>query len=241
MADQVRDLVDELTESLSLSDVESLSKEKLARYIDLLLEGLQKLRLTGEKGAEGIVWQQIYDSIYILKLTKLDPWSRVVDLGSGAGLPGVPLKICRPDLELFLMDSNRKKARFLNEVIEKLDLHRAYVLCGRAEEYGQNSEHREKYEVVLSKAVAEAPTLAELALPLLREGGRAIFYKGPRGKKEIQEAEQAIKNCGGELSGQWTYSLKSGEQRLLFEVRKTAITPPKYPRRAGVPAKKPLK
>ncbi len=241
MTDRIRDLVDELAGCLDLAEIDNLSKEQLTSYTCLLLEGLQKLSLTGEKNAEDIVWRQIYDSIYILKIIQLSPGTRAVDLGSGGGLPGLPLKICRPDLELFLMDSNRKKVGFLNEVIEKLGLQRAYTLCGRAEKYGQDSEHREKYDLVLSKAVADASTLAELALPLIRKGGRAVFYKGPRGKNEIKEAEQAIKICGGELSGQWTYSLMSGETRLLFEVRKTGSTPSKYPRRAGMPAKKPLK
>ncbi len=241
MSGRVQAHIEEMFTDLNIGTIDAITKKQVAQFAMLLHEGLNKLRLTGEKSLEGIIWKQIYDSLKILEVTALEPGLKIVDLGSGGGLPGLPLKICRPSIELFLMDANRKKAAFLSDVINELNLEKACVLCGRAEEYGQGSGYREQYDLVLSKAVAEMAVLVELALPLLRKGGRALFYKGPKGKGEAREAVKALSACGGVLEAEWTYELKDGEQRLLYNIRKTRATPLKYPRRAGVPARRPLK
>jgi len=241
MSFQIREQIVKMFASLHLSSIDPIKIDQMAKYASLLLEGLEKIRLTGEKSPEGIIWQQIYDSIYILKLIELRSGLKVVDLGSGGGLPGLPLKICRPEIEIYLLDANRKKAGFLSAVKENLGLDQTYILCGRAEEYGQDKEHREGYDLVLSKAVAEMAVLAEMALPLLKTGGRVLLYKGPKGIEEAREAEKAIKLCGGNLVGKREYYLESGEIRLLYEIIKISSSPLKYPRRTGVPERRPIK
>lgn len=238
---QIRKQIVKMFASLRLGSIDPIKIDQMAKYVSLLLEGLEKIRLTGEKSSEGIIWQHIYDSIYILKMIELRSGMKVVDLGSGGGLPGLPLKICRPEIEIYLLDANRKKTGFLYEVKENLGLDRTNILCGRAEEYGQDKDHREGYDLVLSKAVAEMAVLAELALPLLKTGSRALLYKGPKGIEEARKAEKAIKLCGGKMFGKREYYLASGELRLLYEIVKNSSTPLKYPRRPGVPERRPIK
>ncbi len=240
MSEQVRDTVEDMFNTLNLKSVDAWQKEIITKYILLILEWLQKVRLTGEKNAEGIIWQQLYDSLYLLKLTDLNTGLRVIDLGSGGGLPGIPLKICRPGIKMYLMDSSKKKAGFLKEAIDSLGLKDAHILCGRAEEFGKNKDHREQYDLVVCKAVAETAVLTELALPLLKLDGRALIYKGPRGREEAEEAKRALEICGGRISAEWQYDLSGGETRSLYEIKKESFTPHKYPRRPGVPERKPI-
>ncbi len=237
---QIDQMIEAMLERLELKPVSSRKKEKLSQYVKLLLEGLKKTRLTGEKTAEGIIKNQIYDSLKILMFFDLNPGTKVVDLGSGGGLPGLPVKICKPDIEIYLMDANRKKALFLKEAITNLNINLAEVLCGRAEDYGQSAAHRARYDLIICKAVAKAAVLAELALPLVKVGGIVALYKGPLGAKEIQEAEKAIAVCGGQQENSWHYKLQNGEKRMLYLIRKIIVTPPKYPRRAGKPLNNPI-
>ncbi len=232
-------MIEEMVLSLQL-DIGKACKEMLLRYADLLLRGLQKQRLTGERTFEGLIGKQFYDSLYPLKLINFAAESKILDLGSGGGLPGLPLKICLPDIDMYLVDANKRKIKFLESTAETIGLNRIYFLNGRAEELGQNIEHREQYDYVLCKAVAETAVLTELSLPLLKIGGKAIFYKGPRGKSEAEKAEKAIKLCGGEIAAVWNYFLKTGEQRSLYLLNKREGTPPQYPRSVGKPGRKPL-
>ncbi len=240
MSEQVRDTVEDMFKTLNLKNGDARQKETITKYILLILEWLQIVRLTGEKNADGIIWQQVYDSLYLLKLTDLNKGLEVIDLGSGGGLPGIPLKICRPGIKMYLMDSSKKKASFLKEAIERLGLNDTYILCGRAEEFGKNKDYREQYDLVVCKAVAEMAALIELALPLLKLEGRALIYKGPRGKEEAEEAKRALEICGGRISGEWQYNLSGGQSRSLYEIKKESFTPHKYPRRPGVPERKPI-
>ncbi len=214
--------------------------EQLALYVDLILSRTEHLSLTGEKSPEGFIGKQIFDSIYILKLMTITENSMVLDLGSGGGLPGIPLNICLPGIRMTLMDSCRKKIDFLLETINKLGLDNITVLHGRAEEWGQKSAYRESYDYVLSKAVAVMATLAELTLPFARSGGRVILFKGPAGAAEAFEAKKALDICGGTIERVWYYSLQSGEQRQLYLLKKIEKTPEKYPRHSGRPKKRPI-
>ncbi len=234
------EMIDQLANRLDLS-IGTLEKKRLLLYAKLLIQGLQKQRLTGERTAKGLIEKQIYDSLYPLKLIVLKEASKILDLGSGGGLPGVPIKICMPHLSMFLVDSNKRKIRFLQHTVEQLGLDKVSLINERAEIIGQSKEHREHYDYVLCRAVAEMVVLAELALPLLKPGGRALIYKGPRGVRETKEAERAIKLCGGFIEEMHEYALPTGEKRSLFILNKAESTPCQYPRSIGKPGRKPLK
>ena len=154
--------------------------------------------MVGHNTPDMLYHKHVYDSLYLLSLRKF-PVSEILDLGTGAGFPGIPLKICLPEHMFFLMDSNRGRINFLRKVMRELELERLDLLLGRAEEWGQNPDFRERFAVVVSRAVAPAAVLAELTLPLCRIGGQVIFYKGSRGDDEMREAAKAITVCGGAL------------------------------------------
>lgn len=213
---------------------------KMEIYTNALIKGMEKSRLTGERTKERIIKKQLYDSLIALKYVNLKKASSLIDLGTGGGLPGVPIKIVRPDLVITLLDSNRKKTLFLKDTIKILGLEKINVVNKRAEEIGQEAEHREKYNYIFSRAVAKMSVLAELALPLLTLGGEAIFYKGPRGDDEFKTAEGAIETCGGALKYVKSYDLKNGESRKLYVIKKIKATPGKYPRKSGKPGKNPI-
>lgn len=228
--------------NLLLNDLDIKADDKarlmMAKYTNMLIKGMSKCRLTGEKTSQGIIEKQLHDSLYPLKYINLERAKNLIDLGTGGGLPGIPIKIIRPDLKVTLLDSNRKKALFLKETINALGLEEVFVVNKRAEEIGQELEHREKYDYVFCRAVAKMSVLAELALPLLMNGGEAVFYKGPGGEEELKKAEHAITICGGALKITKHYNLKTGEERKLYVIKKTNSTPMKYPRKPGVPGKK---
>jgi 16S rRNA (guanine527-N7)-methyltransferase len=232
-------LIDQLMFMLRLEwNIEQ--KIKLQRYVQLLMEGLKKQRLTGEKTREGLVFKQIYDCIYPLQLLDFRDGVKTVDLGSGAGLPGIPIKILQPDLQMYLLEANKRKAEFLAMASEKLKLENVFILHGRAEEFANSIQHREQYAQLVCKAVASIAVLVEIALPLLKIGGVALFYKGPQGYEEARLAGKALQICGGQIANDFSYQLPTGEKRTLFLVEKTDHTPPEYPRAPGKPQKKPL-
>ncbi len=240
MSSQRNKVMDEILEDLSLAIGED-ERKQLIEYTNCLLEGLKRQRLTGERSAEDIINKQIYDSLYPLKFIEICEGSKMLDLGSGGGLPGLPIKICKPGVHLYLLDSNQRKMKFLEDTARKLRLQNVYYLYGRAEVWGQDNENREKYDIVLCKAVAETKVLAELALPLTKVGGCVILYKGPRGRQEVDNARNAIKICGGEIDQSWNYKMPTGEQRAIYKIKKITKTPQEYPREVGKPGRKPIK
>lgn len=221
-------------------DITNHQKRKLLQYTDFLIEGLKRQRLTGEKSAEGIIKRQLYDSLYPLTVISFQEGSKVLDLGSGAGLPGMPIKICLPEVLMCLLDSNQRKIKFLIEAANLLGLDKLEFISGRAEELAHSNDHREKYDHVLAKAVARTAVLAELTLPFLKTGGQALLYKGPQGAREAELAGRAIDLCGGYIEKVWHYNLPAGEKRSIFLIRKIKNTPPQYPRAVGKPARRPL-
>jgi 16S rRNA (guanine527-N7)-methyltransferase len=233
-------LLDEMLTGLGL-EATKLQKSQLLRYVDLLLDGLTKQRLTGENTAESLIGKQLYDSLYPLTLFKFLTGSRILDLGSGGGLPGIPLSILVEDSCFYLMDANKRKIIFLHEAAAALGLINLFTLEGRAEKWGQCGDYRESFDYVLVKAVSEMSVIAELGLPMVRIGGQLLLYKGPRGKEEADAAVNAIAKCGGKLENVWHYSLPSGESRSLYKLMKIAPTPQQYPRADGKPAHKPLR
>jgi 16S rRNA (guanine527-N7)-methyltransferase len=169
------------------------------------------------------------------------PRTKLVDVGTGAGFPGLPLKIVCPALQLTLVEATGKKVKFCQHVVEKLNLSGVSVIKARAEEVGRDPAHREQYDWAVARAVAEMPTLAEYLLPLVKRGGRAVAQKGEGAPGETRAAEGAIARLGGELEQVVPIELPGiVETRYLVVIRKTAATPLAYPRRPGVPTKTPL-
>ncbi len=210
-------------------------------YADLLEEWNAKFNLTAIKDAPGIQVKHFLDSLSLLKVLRPGP-VKLMDVGTGAGFPGLPLKIICPALSVTLVEATGKKVAFCEAVIEKLNLSGVQVVKARAEEVGQDPAHREQYDWVVARAVAEMPILAEYLLPLVKRGGHALAQKGERAPAETQTAESAVKKLGGELEQIIPVELPGiVETRYLVVFKKIAATPPRYPRRPGVPAKTPLR
>lgn len=166
---------------------------------------------------------------------------KMIDIGTGAGFPGIPLKILMPHLEITLVDSVAKKVEFCQHAVDALALKDIQVVRGRVEQIARENEHREQYDWAVARAVAHLSTLCEYLLPLVRVGGKMLAMKGDRGPQEAQQAEKAIRILGGELEQIRKVTLPGVvEERYLIVVKKKAATPAKYPRRVGVPAKRPL-
>ena len=165
----------------------------------------------------------------------------MIDIGTGAGFPGIPLKIMLPELSLMLVESSQKKAEFCKTVVEKLHLSNTSVIAARAEDLGKDPNHREKYDWAIARAVAELTVLAEYLLPFVKIGGKALAMKGANTDGEVQKSGQALSILGGEISEIVNLDLPNDSgQRTLIVMRKIAPTPPSYPRRAGMPSKKPI-
>jgi len=214
-------------------------------YADELRTWSEQFNLTAIKDLEGIQIKHFLDSLSILKV--LLPPSTVhrppsfVDIGTCAGFPGLPLKIACPEMQLTLVEATGKKAKFCEHVIAKLNLRGVKVVQARAEEIGHDPAHREQYDWAVARAVAEMPTLAEYLLPLVKRGGRAIAQKGSSAPGETQTAAGAVKRLGGELEQIVPVELPGiAETRYLVVFKKIAATPAAYPRRTGLPGKKPL-
>ena len=215
--------------------------EQLACYERELLEWNEKINLTAIRDAEGIRVKHFLDSISCVLAWKSAVPQRLVDIGTGAGFPGIVLKILYPDLQLTLVDSIGKKVEFCRRVTESLGMKRVEFVTGRAEELGQNPAHREKYDWAVARAVAGLPILAEYLLPLVRLGGGMLAQKGESGPAEAQAAEKALRILGGRLRVLEKVVLPGvTDERYLVIIDKKSATPPQYPRRVGIPAKTPL-
>jgi 16S rRNA (guanine527-N7)-methyltransferase len=200
-----------------------------------------KFNLTAVRDAEGIRTKHFLDSFSCVLAWKENPPKRLVDVGTGAGFPGIPLKILYPSMRLTLVESVGKKAGFCRHLVETLKLEAVEVLVARAEEVGQMPAHRECYDWAVARAVAGLPVLAEYLLPLVRVGGAMLAQKGESGPAETNQAEKALKMLGGLVRQLIPVTLPGvAESRYLVVADKVAATPPRYPRRPGVPAKKPL-
>lgn len=221
-------------QNLALSD-EQLDKFSL--YAKMLVEWNEKINLTAIIDDDGIAEKHFLDSV--LPLTKIDVprGTTLIDVGTGAGFPAIPMKIFRPDIEITLLDSLNKRINFLNDVSEKLEL-LANCIHSRAEDGGKNEKLREKFDIATARAVAPLPVLCEYCLPFVKVGGKFLALKGPN--ESAESAENAAKNLGGKICSTWNYLLPSGDMRQLIVIEKTSPTPQKYPRDAGKIKKSPL-
>jgi 16S rRNA (guanine527-N7)-methyltransferase len=206
-----------------------------------LLAWNQKFNLTAIRDAEGIRIKHFLDSFSCVLAWKENPPMRLIDVGTGAGFPGIPLKILYPFMHLTLVESVGKKASFCRRAVELLKLEAVEVITGRAEELGQMPSQRESYDWAVARAVANLPVLAEYLLPLVRVGGKMLAQKGHNAPGEAHNAEPALKLLGGQIKQLVPVTLPGvAEERYLVIVDKVAATPPQYPRKPGFPAKKPL-
>ena len=209
-----------------------------------LMDWNRRFNLTAITDWEGVLVRHFLDSLSCLKALprkEMTAGARVIDVGTGAGFPGLALKIVCPGMRLTLLEATRKKVTFLEHIVRVLELEDVEVVHGRAETLGRDSSRRERYDWALARAVAEMPTLAEYLLPLVRVGGAALAQKGEGAAAEVQAAEAAIKTLGGRVRQLVPVELRGlAETRYLVVVDKMAATPDKYPRREGIPAKRPL-
>lgn len=212
-------------------------EEKLHRYAEYLMDYNQKVNLTAIKTPEEIEVKHFIDSITLLLATEVR--GRVLDIGSGAGFPGVVLKLFRPEIELTLMDSNGKKATFLELLCQEMEI-KGNILLGRAEDFGSNPAHREQYDLVSARAVAELNVLCEYCIPFVKVGGVFAAMKGASWKEELGGAQNAIKTLGGKLKQVNEYILPDGSQRGIILIEKISHTPTNYPRIGAKITKKPL-
>jgi len=210
-------------------------------YASELVVWNQRFNLTAIKDLPGIEVKHFLDSLTCLLAMRPGPAGRVVDVGTGAGFPGIPLKIVCPQIQLTLVESIGKKAEFCRHVVRSLELKGVEVIHDRVERVGHQPKHRQGYDWVLARAVAAMSVLVEYMLPLLRLGGRAILMKGEKAPAETHAAEGALRILGGRVDQLISIELPTVvETRHLVVVEKVAATPSKYPRRSGIPAKRPL-
>ncbi len=198
------------------------------------------MNLTAITDFDEVCEKHFADSVSLVRAVDLSTCENLIDVGTGAGFPGIPLKIVFPYLKVTLLDSLNKRVNFLNEVIEKLKLENVAALHGRAEDFARNPAYREKYDICVSRAVANMSTLSEYCLPFVRQGGYFVSYKSQKGLEEIGEASKAITLLGGKYEKKVEFHLGEEEYRVLFLIDKVKATPKKYPRKAGLPAKEPI-
>lgn len=213
--------------------------KKFYQYMNMLIEWNEKINLTAIIEPKEIILKHFIDSLTIIKYIDTD--SKIIDIGTGAGFPGIPIKIMRENVELTLLDSLNKRIVFLNAVIEKLHLEKIKAVHSRIEEYGKNKQYREKYDISTSRAVANLTTLSEYMLPMVKIGGISICMKGSEVEEEISNSKNAIQILGAKIKTVEKFMLPNSEnKRNVIILEKIKTTPSKYPRKPGIPSKIPL-
>ncbi len=221
-------------------DLSEKQVRQLNLYGNLLLEWNEKINLTAITEPDEVLFKHFYDCILFLKNVKLPPKATLVDVGTGAGFPGMVLKIVRPDIRVTLLDSLNKRLIFLNEVIEKLELDGIETVHSRAEDAGKSALYREKFQIVTARAVASMPILLEYCLPLVQSQGQFVAMKGPNALEELKDCGNALKVLGGEKPQVFTENLTEDMQRVFLICKKISQTPSKYPRKPKEISKQPL-
>ena len=222
----------------------TLSDQQLSQfytYYELLIEWNEKMNLTAITDFEEVIKKHFLDSLSIGRILKQDSSVSILDIGTGAGFPGIPIKIAFPDTQITLMDSLNKRVNFLNEVICTLGLEKIDAIHGRAEDFAKKGMLREKFDICVSRAVANLSSLSEFCLPYVKTGGSFISYKSEKAMEEIENSKNAVSILGGGKVFSDTFLLPETDfTRTLIKIEKIKETPAKYPRKAGTPVKQPL-
>ncbi|MCU6710988.1 16S rRNA (guanine(527)-N(7))-methyltransferase RsmG [Paenibacillus sp. J5C_2022] len=214
---------------------------QLEIYYETLVEWNSVMNLTGITERDAVFEKHFYDSITLSFFIDLQKIERIADIGSGAGFPSLPLKICFPHLKVVIVDSLNKRIKFLTELVNRLQLHDVQCIHGRAEDIARRSEHRDQYDLATARAVARLNVLNEFCLPFVKQGGLFAAMKGAQSDEEIREATFSFKELKGNFVHQHAMQLPNeGSERHIVIIQKTAPTPKKYPRKAGTPLKQPL-
>lgn len=216
-------------------------KKQFTDFYEYLVEKNKVMNLTGITEFQEVLIKHFLDSLACVKAVDMSRIKRIMDIGTGAGFPGVPLKIAFPHLEACLLDSLKKRVNFLEETFQMLKLENITAIHGRAEEYAKNKQYRETYDLCVSRAVSNLATLSEYCLPYVKTGGYFISYKSGTVQEEVEQAQKAVKILGGKIQDVVYFQLPDSEiQRSLVVIEKIKATPGRYPRKAGTPLKEPL-
>ena len=240
----INDFKNKLVEDSKAIDVQlgDTEVEKICTFIRLMKEWNEKINLTSITEDEEIISKHLIDSLTLFNTQKLFGKKTLIDIGTGAGFPAIPLKICNDELEVTLLDSVNKRLKYLNEVIDTLDLKNIFTVHSRAEDGGKNKDYREMYDIATARAVATLAVLAELCLPFVKVGGYFICMKGPAYREELIIGKRAIEVLGGKLIEVLEVEIPGTDySHNILVIEKIRHTPPAYPRNAGIPSSSPIK
>lgn len=218
-------------------------EQQFLNYYHLLLDWNSRVNLTGITEYPDVMRKHFLDSLCLVQLSDIDKdhIHRVIDVGTGAGFPGIPLKIVFPDLQLVLLDSLNKRIKFLDTLKDELGLKNVTAVHGRAEEYGQKKEYREQFDLCVSRAVANLAVLSEYCIPFVRTGGDFVAYKSGKIQEELKDSQKSIDLLGGKIREKKDFTIPETDiTRSLIHIKKICATPGKYPRKSGIPGKTPL-
>ncbi len=240
MLDNKKELLYEGMRNIGI-ELSSDQFEQFNNYYNLMIEKNKVMNLTAITNYEDVVIKHFVDSVSIVKVMDMSKINSLIDIGTGAGFPGLPIKIVFPHIQVVLLDSLNKRINFLNEVIDSLTLQRVNTLHARAEDYSRDDKYREQFDICVSRAVANLSTLSEYCLPYVKVGGCVVSYKSEKGNDEMMTEQKGSKLLGGKIKNQTEFTLPGSDiHRNLIVIEKIKSTPPFYPRKAGIPSKEPL-
>lgn len=233
--------LDQFKKGLSDLNIDLTEKqiEQFLKYYEILVETNKVMNLTAITEFDEVIEKHFLDSLSLVRVFDLNRNVKILDLGTGAGFPGIPLKIAFPEIDIVLADSLNKRVKFLNEVVETLQLKQVETVHGRAEELAKNKKYREQFDLCTSRAVANLSSLSEYCIPFAKEGGKFISYKSGEIEEEVYQAKRAIHVLGGKLDRVYKFDLHE-QKRSFVIIEKVKKTPAVYPRKAGTPTKEPL-
>lgn len=239
MEQSIKLLVNEL-KSFEL-DISEYQIEQFIKYYEIMIEKNKVMNLTSITEINEVIKKHFVDSLSLVKAVDENNFKKMIDVGTGAGFPGIPIKIMFPKMKTTLVDSLNKRIEFLNEVINKINLEGVTTIHGRAEDIARQKIHREEYDLCVSRAVANLAALSEYCLPFIKIGGSFICYKAGNCQEEISNAERAISILGGKIEDVIEFKLPDSDiSRTIVVINKIKSIPNKYPRKAGTPTREPL-